>query len=169
MLARTIALSIAMVAVGATLVSAAPTPVPGGANQIKALSGAIGSTVFNGVLRVKIVELRDATSADDTKAMNVGPNQKVMIMSSLLRNGSHDEFTDLLQYTLADKDDVTVEIPDNEVTHANLHIAQAGAEKQTGMVVIDNDFKPIKLILTCRTCSAKSAFKAIRFTIPASK
>jgi len=97
----------------------APTPVPGGANGVSAVSGKLGDTVFNGVLRIKIVALREATDADHSELaarssdLTATPDKKVLVMQSLLRNGAHDEFIDLLQYTLADKDDVSVEIPSN--------------------------------------------------------
>jgi hypothetical protein len=45
-------------------VDAAPTPVPGGANQVSAISGTFGQTIFNGVLRVNVSEVRAATPVD---------------------------------------------------------------------------------------------------------
>ena len=169
MFARTIALTIATVAAVATLASASPTPVPGGANQVKAVTGTIGQTVFNGVLRVKILELRDATPADHPETVGASASQKVMVINVLLRNGSHDSFTGLLGYTMADKDDVSFEIPDNIFTHANLNILQAAAQKQSAIFAVDKDFVPVKLVVTCKTCPDKSPFKSIRFTVPAAK
>ena len=67
MLVRTLALSIGFSLLAGAWVTASPTPVPGGANQVSALSGTIGQTIFNGVLRIKVVELRDATPADHPK------------------------------------------------------------------------------------------------------
>jgi hypothetical protein len=88
-------------------------------------------------------------------------------MQSLLRNGVHEEFIDLLQYTLADKDDVSVEIPSNALKNANIHILQGAAGRQTGAVLVDKDFVPVKLIVQCLTCGSHSAFRPVRFTIPA--
>ena len=153
--------------------AAAPTPVPGGANGISAVSGKLGDTVFNGVLRIKIVALREATDADHaelaTRASDLTPtaDKKVLIMQSLLRNGAHDDFTDLLHYTLADKDDVAVEIPSNSMKNANIHILQGAAGHQIGAVLVDKDFVPVKLIVECATCGSHSGFRAVRFTIPA--
>ena len=169
MFARTIALTIATVAAAATLASAAPTPVPGGANQVKAVSGTIGQTVFNGVLRVKILELRDATPADHPETIGASASKKVMVINVLVRNGSHDSFTGGLGYTLADKDDVSFEIPENGITHADLNVLQAAAEKQSSMFAVDKDFVPVKLIVTCLTCPNNSPFKSIRFKIPPAK
>ncbi len=144
----------------------APTPVPGGANQIKAVTGKIGTTVFNGVLRVKISGLKDAS--DPTEISAVGPSaaQKVMVFDVLLRNGAKDSFIDLVRYALADKDDVTVQLRDIDVHPANLNILQASAAKQHAAFAVDKDFVPVKLLVTCATCGDKSAFRPIRFTIP---
>jgi hypothetical protein len=42
-----------------------------------------------------------------------------------------DEFTDLLSYSLADKDDVAVSIPSFDMHPGNLHILQAAMARQT--------------------------------------
>lgn len=166
MLTRCILFAMVAIAAGAVSVHAGPTPVPGGANQVNALSGKIGDTVFNGDLRIKIVDLRVATAADNPAQMLPTAGQKVMVMSVLLRNGMHSDFIDLLTYTLADKDDVTFEIPSNYLRPGNLHIEQGGAARQTAMFVVDQNFVPVKLIVQCATCSKNEGFKAVRFTIP---
>jgi hypothetical protein len=143
---------------------AAPTPVPGGANGVSAISGKLGDTVFSGVLRIKIIALREATDAETRSAyLTPTPNQKVLYMQSLLRNGTHDEFVDLIEYTLADKDDVSVKFP----TIPGPHILQGASGRQQGAVLVDRDFVPVKLIVQCSTCSSRSAFRSVRFTIPA--
>ena len=146
---------------------ASPTPVPGGANQVTAVSAKLGDTVFNGDLRIKVEELRDATAADHPERMLPSANQKVMVMSALLHNGLHRDFLDLLTYTLADADEVTFDIPSNYLTNANLHIFQGAAARQTAMFVVDKSFVPVKLIVRCATCASNDAFRAVRFTIPA--
>ena len=145
---------------------AAPTPIPGGANGVSAVSGTVGSTVFNGMLRVKITALRAAGEAEKPDT-NLTADQKVMYFESLLSNGTHEEFTDLVTYTLADKDGVSVAIPTNALKHANLHILQGASERQSEAFPIDKDFVPVKLIVQCSTCGGHSGFRAIRFTIPA--
>ncbi len=162
---RTLILATLMIAMSSTLAVASPTPVPGGANQVKALSGHLGDTIFNGVLRIKITELREATAADSPDKMFPQPNQKVMIMSVLLRNGSHSEFIDLVRYTLADADNVTLTIPDSNIANANLHIQQGASARQSATFLVDKTFAPTKLLVQCATCGAKSGFKSIRFTI----
>jgi hypothetical protein len=145
---------------------AAPTPIPGGANGVSAVAGQLGTTVFNGMIRVKITSLR-AANADETHEAGPSADQKAMFFESLLSNGTHDEFTDLVTYTLADKDGVSVAIPTNALKHANLHILQGASERQSEAFAVDKDFIPTKMIIQCSTCGARSAFRAIRFTIPA--
>jgi hypothetical protein len=95
------------------------------------------------VLRSKIVALREATDAGHAELaarsgdLTPTAGKNVLVMQSLLRNGAHDEFIDLLQYTLADKDDVTVEIPSNSLKNANIHILQGAAGRQSGAVLVD--------------------------------
>lgn len=139
--------------------------VPGGANGVSALSARLGDTVFNGVLRIKIVALRDGSVPNDSDVTPTA-GQKVMYIESLLHNGTHEEFTDLLNYTLADKDAVAVAIPTNALKHANLHILQGAAQRQSESFVVDKDFVPTKLIIQCATCGAHSGFRSVRFTIP---
>jgi hypothetical protein len=143
---------------------AAPTPVPGGANAVSAVSGKIGETVFNGVLRIKIVALRDATAAESSD-LTPSADKKVMFMQSLLRNGKNEEFIDLLQYTLADKDDVSVEVPSNALKNANIHILQGAAGRQSAAILVDKDFVPTKLIVQCATCGSHSGFRPVRFAV----
>ena len=168
--AKWLAVSLFVVLLAAA--GAAPTPVPGGANGVSALSAKLGETVFNGVLRIKIVALREATDADHAELaarasdLTHTADKKVLVMQSLLRNGVHDDFTDLLRYTLADKDDVSVEIPDNALKNANIHILQGAAGRQAGAVLVDKDFVPVKLIVQCATCGAHSGFRPVRFTVP---
>jgi hypothetical protein len=145
---------------------AAPTPIPGGANGVSAVSANLGTTVFNGVLRVKITSLRVA-NADEIPDTNPTADQKVMFFESLLSNGTHDDFISLVTYTLADKDGVSVEVPTNALKHANLHILQGASERQSEAFPVDKNFAPTKLIVQCATCGAHSGFRAIRFTIPA--
>ena len=160
-------LTVVVMACGAIAAQATPTPVPGGANQVNAMSAKLGDTVFNGDLRIKVKELRDATTADHPERMLPTANQKVMVMSALIRNGLHRDFVDLLTYTLADADEVTFDIPSNYLTNANLHILQGASARQTAMFVVDKSFVPVKLIVRCATCASNDAFKTVRFTIPA--
>lgn len=145
---------------------ASPTPAPGGANQVNGISGKLGDTVFNGVVRVKVVELRDAAAGDHPETILPSDTQRVMLINVIVRNGLHREFGEILSYTLADKDDVTFLIPDHWLTPNPLAIQQAGSARQTGLFPVAKDFQPVKLIVQCPTCSAATKFKAIRIQLP---
>ena len=155
------------VAIGAMSVAgdAAPTPVPGGANQVSAISGTVGQTIFNGVLRVNVSEVRAATPEEIAKFLPT-PAQKVLSFTVLLRNGTTSNFIDLVEYTFADKDDISVDVPTADYTHANLNIQQGAAQRQVGVFAVDKDFVPTKLIVKCVTCGAKTAFRTLRISIP---
>jgi hypothetical protein len=162
---RPLFVALGLSAIALTCADAAPTPVPGGANALVALAGKTGETVFNGVLRIKIIELRDATAADGTDGPSPSAGQKVMYMQALLHNGKHDTFTDLLTYTLADKDAVSVAIPSYLIKHANPSILQGAALKQSALFLVDKDFVPSKLIVDCASCSTTEHFRPVRFTV----
>ncbi len=166
MFVRNFALLVLAFAVPMAAGGATPTPIPGGANQVNAIEGKVGDTIFNGVLRITVQEIRDATADDHPEKMLPGPNQKVMVMKVLLRNGTHDAFIDLLTYSLADADDVAFQIPSNYVNPGNLHILQGAAARQNAMFVVDKDYKPAKLIVQCATCASATHFRSLRLTIP---
>jgi hypothetical protein len=147
------------------IASAAPTPIPGGANAVSAVSAKTGETIFNGVLRVKLDDLRDATDADGAASENPSPGRKVMLMRVLLRNGATATFSDLLRYTLADKDDISYEIPSYKIKNINPNIIQGGALRQTSLFEVDQDFVPTKLIIECATCGAHTAFRPVRIAL----
>ena len=48
--------------------SAAPTPIPGGANQAEGVATVFGKASFNGEVRLTPRTLRDATAADSFTA-----------------------------------------------------------------------------------------------------
>ena len=157
------ALFVALVAPAA----AVSTPVPGGANAVSALSGKLGDTVFNGVLRIKVAALREATDADNPSQEAPSADQKVMVMQTVLHNGKQDRFTDLVTYTLADNDAVSFEIPSYKIKNINPSILQGAAVRQSAVFVVDKDFKPVKLIIQCASCNKAQGFRPVRFTLPA--
>ncbi len=167
MFKRALSLALGLAALFLASADAAPTPVPGGANAIVALSGKTGQAVFNGVLRIQITELRDATDAEvkDPMSPSASADKKVMFMSALLKNGKAETFTDLLTYTLADKDAVTVDIPSSYIKHANPSILQGAALRQSAVFLVDKDFVPVKLIVGCASCSKNEGFRPVRFTV----
>ncbi len=146
--------------------TAAPTPIPGGANEVSAVSAQLGETVFNGVLRIKVVELREATDADGAADEHPSDGKKVMLMRVLLTNGAQATFADLLNYTLADKDAVAFQIPSYKIKNINPSIIQGAALRQTALFEIDKDFMPSKILIECATCGSHTQFRPARITLP---
>jgi hypothetical protein len=145
----------------------APTPIPGGANQVGGVSGKVGDQLFNGVVRLQVVELRDATPADSPDVQQlVSADKRAMLMTVIVRNGLHTNFIDLLRYSLADKDDVSYVIEDYRIKPNPLNIPQAAAARQTAIFPVDKNFMPVKLLVQCATCSKQSRFVAFRVTVP---
>ncbi len=163
---RVLAFATLLALAGAVQVAAAPTPVPGGANQLNAISGKVGDTLWNGVLRFKVVEVRDATPADHPESVVPLASQKVMVVTAIIRNGTTSSWGELVSYTLADKDDISFEIPGHFFTPVSLTIQQGASVKQTALFPVDKSYVPTKLIFQCGSC-AKGAFKPFRVTIPA--
>jgi hypothetical protein len=163
-----IALLTAAVLVGNSVASgAAPTPIPGGANQVKAVSANAGEPMWNGIVRYKVQELRDARPEDHPETLLPGANQKVMVFRASLRNGTAKEFAELLTYTLADKDAVTFEIPSQYVLPSPLVVAQGAAARIGGLFLIDKNFVPVKQLIQCATCGTPNRFGAFRVKLPA--
>ena len=146
---------------------AAPTPIPGGANEVKAVSGAVGEPMWNGVVRYKVQELRDARPEDHPETLQPGPNQKVMVLRASLRNGTPKQFAELLTYTLADKDDVAYEIPNRFLAPSPLVVAQGAVARIGGLFLADKNFLPVKILIQCASCSASTGFSAFRVKVPA--
>jgi hypothetical protein len=161
-----VTLALCLISLTGVIGASKPTPVPGGANQISAVTGKVGQTVFNGILRVKITALRDATAADHPEKVLPPAGQKVMVMTVVLKNGAHRDFIDLIKYTLADADEVAFEIPSYMIKPSNLHILQGASARQTALFTVDQNYKPVKLLVECPTCSRSEGFRSIRFTVP---
>ena len=146
---------------------AEPTPVPGRANHVKAVSGAVGEPMWNGVVRYKVQELRDARPEDHPETLLTGPNQKVMVLRASLRNGTPKQFAELLTYTLVDKDEVTYEIPNHFLAPSQLVVAQGAVARIGGLFLADKNFIPVKLLIQCASCVASTGFGAFRVSVPA--
>lgn len=160
------ALSIAALCAFVGGAGGAATPPPGGANQISAISGRVGERLFNGVLRITVQSVHDATPEDHPEKELPSADQKIVVMNVLLSNGRHATFTDLMQYTLADADNVTQSVSQPYVHPANLSIEQGASARQIVRVPVDKDFKPVKVLVECAGCSPDMHFRPLRIAIP---
>jgi len=147
---------------------ASSTPIPGGANQITALSGNVGQTLWNGMVRLKISEVRDATPADHPESLYPSASQKAMVITGVMKNGTSASFISFMSYTLADADDVTLGIPSHLFkSGVSVNIAQGAATKVQALFLVDKGYRPTKLLVQCETCGKPNRFKAFRLAIPA--
>ncbi len=164
---RSSGLFLTLALVTTALSPAAAKPIPGGARQISALSGKIGQTLWNGSVRLTITELRDATPAEHPELIVPLPSQRVLVMKGIVRNGLPRTFGETLSFTLADKDDVTLELPGHFFTPPTYTIQQGAAVKFAALFPVDKGYQPTKLIVACATCGNGPAntFKPFRIKL----
>ena len=164
-MARVVSIVAAAIVFAAPLAAVpAPTPVPGGANQVGAVSGTVGQTLWNGVVRLQVTAVRPASAAEISSILP-GAAQKPLAIEALVRNGTKSGFAEVLTYTLADASDVTFDVPSYMVKPNPVSIAQGAAAHQRLLFAVDKDFTPVKLLVQCSTCK-KGTFRAFRLTLP---
>ncbi len=86
--------------------TAAPTPVPGGANQVAGVSGNLSQVLFNGTLRIRGMSFKNAVTSD-----NMHPNaagERALVLRMIVSNGAHHEDHGYFDATLADANGITV-------------------------------------------------------------
>lgn len=88
--------------VAAAPTSAAPTPVPGGADQTRGVDGKLGGALFNGTYRLRKMSLGAATAAD-----HAGPLEHV-VFHAIISNGTTRSVHGFFNAAMADADGVTV-------------------------------------------------------------
>jgi hypothetical protein len=146
-----------LLAGGAATAVAKPTPVPGGANQLSGVSGALSQTLFNGTLRLHGMSLKDAGPAD-----NVHPNapgERALVFRAVVNNGTHHEDHGYFDATLADADGVTVT---GRPLDGGWSLEPGAAARVVNGFSVPAGFKPTKLLLAE---SAHPKERAFRITI----
>ena len=86
----------------APLAGAAPTPVPGGANQVAGVGGAVSGVVFNGRLRLRKMSFAAPVAADHAG------NLEKLVFHALVSNGLREKTHGFFNATLADAEGITV-------------------------------------------------------------
>ncbi|GAC1597340.1 MAG: hypothetical protein NVS3B28_29200 [Candidatus Velthaea sp.] len=135
----------AILLVGGDIVPAmaAPTPLPGGANQVGGVSGTFSQVLFNGTLRVRKMSLRDTMPEDQFTADQKG--ERALIFKAIVSNGTHTLNDDFFKATLADADGIT--IPGRQLGGMWRLDPGAAARVKIGFAV-PAGFVPTKLVLT---------------------
>lgn len=127
------------------VLAATATPVPGGANQIAGVSGGLGSTLFNGLMRVRKMQLRAATASEATPPAG----GSALTFSYIVSNGTHAKRGGNFTASLADADGVTVN--GRSVSVYSAYYSLQPGEAARGVIVFvlaDKSFVPVKILLT---------------------
>jgi hypothetical protein len=153
MLAALIAITV--VALGASG-NGYTSPIP----QATILTATLGQTVPLGDLKIKIEDLRAATSADNPHHLPVSEDQNLIVMHAVLSNSVLPSFSGVIAYRLEDKKGY------GPRTWERLDVQQRTTVHLHGLFAVDKDYVPTLLLVECSSCSA-SHYIAVQFTIPA--
>ena len=130
-----------------SIASAAPTPIPGGANQSHGVVGTIGSKLFNGQVRLRPIRLRDATAADDLSA---SPGQHWLVFTAAASNGT-PRALDMQQFiaSIVDSDGNTVQAQPNNVLPMGgvFGVPPGGGWNEKVSFIVPARFRPVKILL----------------------
>jgi hypothetical protein len=124
--------------------NAAPTPIPGGANQINGVTGTLKSTIFNGKLRFKKFVLRTATAAEGT----ADPGGMALTLTYIVSNGVSKQIYGNTSATMADADGVTVAGHSVGVYGAYYTLQPGAAARGTICFSLPAGFVPVKILIT---------------------
>jgi hypothetical protein len=100
--ALTALLVLALTALIPTGITAAPTPMPGGANQIKGVTGTMQSTIFNGKLRFRKFVLRNSTPDEGTP----DPGTQMLTLTYIVSDGMPKQAYGNVSGSMADADGI---------------------------------------------------------------
>ena len=126
---------------------AAPTPVPGGANQAEGVPVVFGKPSFNGEVRLTPRTVRDATSADGFTAPT---GQKWLVFQATAANGMKKPL-DMQQFVAsivnADGESYTAQ-PDKLLPMGGVYgIAPGAGWREQVAFQVPADFVPVKIVL----------------------
>jgi hypothetical protein len=125
--------------------AATATPIPGGANQINGVSGGLDSTLFNGKVRIKKMQLRLATADEAT----VPAGGYALAFVYIVSNGTSASRAGSFSATIADADGVTINGHTTSVYSAYYGLEPGAAARGTLVFVFpDKTFVPAKILLT---------------------
>ncbi|MBD5603844.1 MAG: hypothetical protein IAI48_01925 [Candidatus Eremiobacteraeota bacterium] len=132
---------------GTAASSAAPTPVPGGANQAAGVAGTFGQKLFNGEVRLLPRQLRNANAADD---LIVPSGQKWIVFTASASNGTARAF-DMTQFnaSIVDADGDSIQASPNMLSPMGgvYGVPPGGQWKEQVKFLVPADFVPTKIVL----------------------
>jgi hypothetical protein len=127
---------------GTLLANAAPTPVPGGANQTSGVSGSMSQTLFNGTLRIKGMSLKDAGPADHINPN--APGERALVFRSIVSNGTKHEHHGYFDASLADANGITIA---GRPLDSGWSLEPGAAAHAVNGFSVPHDFVPVRLVL----------------------
>jgi hypothetical protein len=122
---------------------AAPTPMPGGANQLKGLQGTLQSTMFNGKMRVRKMQLR--LSTPDEQSSSAGETSITFVY--LASNGTTSDRHGAFGADLVDSDGVVISGRPTSVYATYYSLIPGAVARGTIGFKVPSDFTPVKIVL----------------------
>lgn len=145
---RTTALSVLALSLCSSATAlAAPTPIPGGANQASGVAGTFGQKLFNGEIRLLPRNLRDASDSDGLMAAT---GKKWIVFTASASNGTAHAL-DMQQFivSIVDRDGDTLQAQPDKVKPMGGVFGQppGGQWKEQVLFDVPSDFVPAKIVL----------------------
>jgi len=137
-------LCLALTTIHPATVMAAPTPVPGGANQLAGVSGGLSSTLFNGKMRIRKMQLRPSTTAE----VSPGAGSTALTFIFLVSNGTKSARSGTFTGSMVDADGVSVNSHPVSVYSAYYSLQPGMPARATMYFVLPSGFTPVKILLT---------------------
>ena len=122
---------------------AAPTPMPGGANQLKGLQGTMQSTLFNGKMRVRKMQLR--LSTPDEQSSSAG--ETAMTFVYLASNGTTSDRHGAFGADMVDSDGVVISGRPTSVYATYYSLIPGAVARGTIGFHVPSGFTPVKIVL----------------------
>lgn len=123
---------------------APPTPIPGGAYQLRGMNGTLTSTLFNGKIRVRKMAFRQPGPNDH---MDLQAGQKALIFTCLVSNGTKATRVGFLNAKLVDADGVVLDSFGGDPEESSYALPPGAAFHQTFRFILKDGFAPVKLFL----------------------
>lgn len=143
----TLLLTAAAFAAASIAAGAAPTPIPGGADQANGVQGAIGAKLFNGEVRLQPAEIRYATAAG---GFSNTTDQRWIVFTASASNGTHRPL-DMQQFnaSIVDAQGNTVQAQPDKVrpTGGVYGVPPGGGWKEQVYFLVPTTFAPDKIVL----------------------
>ena len=149
--------ALVLIGAGISQASAADTtstPAPGGAYELRGMTGAMRSTLFNGKIRIKGMKFRTATS----KELILEPGERGIVFSCIVSNGTDERRSGYLGASLVDADGIVLNsYGDPEESIYSLD--PGAAARQSIRFLLKAGFQPVEIIVVERGNGPQPVFR----------